>query len=128
MSVECNYCGNKVHDDDCPKAIRLRESFAALDKTYNKQEDKAMAKDCCPEQDPYRMLLIEAGVIDLNNDPEFEIDEDKFSLFLCGQDGFYNPEKFLDFMRRTLCTYPAINDFLIQTLALANKDREHFDT
>jgi len=73
-----------------------------------------------PENDPYRKLLL------LWQDEDGEnFDEDKYYQF-CDQ--FFQKKKFVDFLHHTLCTYPAINDFLIQCLAHANHEQDHFDT
>jgi hypothetical protein len=72
--------------------------------------------------DPYKQLLLLAGNSLDEND---ELDEDKYFAFL---DAFFQSEKFISFLHSTLCTYPAINDFLIKCLAHANKHQDHFDT
>lgn len=74
-----------------------------------------------PENDPYRHLLLLAG----HDDGEEDLDEDKYFDFC---EKFFQKEKFVSFLHSTLCTYPAINDFLTQCLAHANQHQEHFDT
>ena len=56
-----------------------------------------------------------------------EIDEEQYKLLMAcmAQTG---PDDFVDFLRTTLCTYPAVNDFLVKCLYIANQDREFFDT
>lgn len=69
--------------------------------------------------DPYHQLLTMFTLKD------GEINEDKYEAFC---KAFFKPKKFVEFLHSTLCTYPAINDFLIQCLAHANKNQDGFDT
>lgn len=75
--------------------------------------------------DPYYHIRFLAGLTPRKPDPDFDIDEDKYFNFC---EKFFQPERFVQFLQETLCTYPATNDFLIKCLAVANKEQQHFDT
>lgn len=80
----------------------------------------ALSFDDLDSKDPYKHLLAMFYM------PGSEdIKEDEYISF-CEE--FFKPKKFVQFLHTTLCTYPAINDFLIQCLAHANQEQKHFDT
>ena len=61
MSIECRFCGNKVHDNDCPKYVE----YVGGDKTHADADKVVELLDLVQEAfHSYQMYLQISGVID----------------------------------------------------------------